>query len=98
MSPFRSKAQSRAAWSGALGPEMKAKAQQWADETPGGISSLPDRVPGSGHTRYRLRIDRKDSLPRSITTKGGIPNMANKYVGQGTMPKGKPAPKGKRGK
>lgn len=32
--PFKSKAQMRAAFSGALGPEMKAKAETWAHETP----------------------------------------------------------------
>ena len=64
-----------------LSAELKAKAAQWEDETPGGISSLPERVPGSGHTRYRLSIDRKDSLPNR-----GIP-MASKFVGKGTMPK-----------
>lgn len=32
--PFQSKAQMKGAFSGALGPEMKAKAQGWADETP----------------------------------------------------------------
>jgi hypothetical protein len=31
--PFRSKAQMRAAFSGALGPEMKARASTWAHET-----------------------------------------------------------------
>ena len=38
--PFQSKAQMRAAFSGALGPEMKAKAKQWASETPN-PKSLP---------------------------------------------------------
>jgi len=41
MSPFRSKAQMRGAFSGALGPEMKAKARQWAEETPN-IKKLPE--------------------------------------------------------
>ena len=39
--PFKSKAQARAAFGGALGSEMKQKAEQWAHETPGGIKSLP---------------------------------------------------------
>lgn len=39
--PFESKAQQRAAFGGYLGPEMKAKAKQWADETPN-IKSLPE--------------------------------------------------------
>lgn len=38
--PFKSKAQMRAAFSGALGPEMKSKAQTWASETP-----APKRLP-----------------------------------------------------
>lgn len=61
--PFKSKAQARAAFGGYLGPTMKAKAAQWEDETPGGIKSLPQRVPGSGHTRYHLSQPRKASLP-----------------------------------
>jgi len=32
--PFQSKAQARAAFGGHLGPEMKAKAETWAHETP----------------------------------------------------------------
>lgn len=38
--PFQSKAQMRGAFSGHLGPEMKKKAKQWADETPN-IKKLP---------------------------------------------------------
>lgn len=38
--PFKSQAQMRAAFGGYLGPEMKKKAKQWADETPN-IKSLP---------------------------------------------------------
>lgn len=41
--PFKSKAQMRAAFSGALGGEMKAKAKMWAKETKN-IKSLPVRV------------------------------------------------------
>jgi hypothetical protein len=41
--PFRSKSQMKAAFSGALGPKMKAKAKQWADETPN-IKKLPKHV------------------------------------------------------
>ena len=41
MSPFRSKAQQRAAFGGHLGPEMKSKAHQWAEETPN-IKKLPE--------------------------------------------------------
>lgn len=32
--PFQSKAQMKAAFAGGLGPEMKAKASEWAHETP----------------------------------------------------------------
>lgn len=38
--PFKSKAQMRAAFGGYLGPEMKRKAKDWANETPN-IKSLP---------------------------------------------------------
>jgi hypothetical protein len=43
MSPFRSKSQMKAAFSGYLGSKMKRKAHQWADETPN-IGSLPEHV------------------------------------------------------
>lgn len=43
MSPFRSKAQQGAAFSGALGPEMKSKAKGWAKETPN-LKNLPQHV------------------------------------------------------
>ena len=38
--PFQSKAQMGAAFGGYLGPEMKAKADTWAHETPD-IKSVP---------------------------------------------------------
>lgn len=41
--PFKSKAQMRAAFSGALGPEMKAKAETWAQET-ANPKKLPQHV------------------------------------------------------
>ena len=41
--PFKSKAQMRAAFSGALGPTMKKKARTWADETPD-PKGLPDHT------------------------------------------------------
>jgi hypothetical protein len=41
--PFKSRSQERAAFGGYLGPEMKRKAKQWADETPS-QSALPDHV------------------------------------------------------
>jgi hypothetical protein len=43
MSPFRSKAQQRAAFSGALGPKMKKKAKLWAEHTPN-IEDLPEHA------------------------------------------------------
>lgn len=41
--PFRSKAQMRAAFSGALGAEMKARASTWAHETPN-AKGLPEHA------------------------------------------------------
>ena len=41
--PFKSKAQMGAAFGGHLGPEMKAKAREWAHETPD-IKHLPRHV------------------------------------------------------
>lgn len=41
--PFRSKAQQRAAFSGALGAEMRTKAKEWAHETPN-LKDLPQHV------------------------------------------------------
>ena len=38
--PFQSQAQMRAAFGGYLGPEMQAKAKQWAQETPD-LKGLP---------------------------------------------------------
>ncbi len=43
MSPFRSLAQRGAAFGGHLGPMMKAKASQWAKETPN-LKSLPKKA------------------------------------------------------
>jgi hypothetical protein len=43
--PFKSKAQMRGAFAGALGPEMKAKAKEWASLTPD-ISKLPEHSIG----------------------------------------------------
>lgn len=66
MSPFKSKAQPRAAFGGYLGAEMKSKAEEWAHETPGGIRNLPSRK-GSSHTRYKLQLDRKATMPKKGT-------------------------------
>lgn len=48
--PFQSKAQMKAAFAGYLGPEMKAKAQQWADETPN-KKSLPEHKKKKGMSK-----------------------------------------------
>jgi hypothetical protein len=53
--PFTSKAQMRGAFSGALGPEMKAKAQEWAKETPN-IQDLPEHVkPKNGKRTFKVK-------------------------------------------
>lgn len=41
--PFESKAQMRAAFGGYLGPEMQAKAREFADATPD-VKRLPEHV------------------------------------------------------
>ena len=51
--PFQSKSQMRAAFSGALGAEMKAKASQWAHETPN-PKSLPEHK-----KKVKIRIKKK---------------------------------------
>ncbi len=50
--PFKSKSQMRAAFGGYLGSTMKAKAPQWAKETPN-LKELPKHHSGKG-TRGRL--------------------------------------------
>ena len=45
--PFKSKAQMRAAFGGYLGPEMKAKAEDWARVTEN-IKKLPQHVGKKG--------------------------------------------------
>lgn len=52
MSPFRSKAQMKAAFSGGLGKEMKNKAKQWAAETPN-QKSLPEKKPKKKIASYQ---------------------------------------------
>lgn len=46
--PFQSKAQMRAAFAGALGPEMQGKAREWAHETPD-LKRLPEHVKQAHH-------------------------------------------------
>ena len=41
--PFKSKKQQAAAFGGYLGPEMKAKAKEWASKT--NEAKLPERAP-----------------------------------------------------
>lgn len=53
--PFESMSQMRAAFGGYLGSEMKAKAKQWADETPN-IKNLPEHK-----KKVRLRVKKKPS-------------------------------------
>lgn len=55
--PFVSKYQERAAFSGALGPKMKAKAPQWADETPN-QKALPMHVKNKRRTLKDLGTGR----------------------------------------
>jgi hypothetical protein len=56
--PFRSSAQMRAAFSGALGPEMKAKADTWAHETPD-LKSLPTHVRDDEHHALHRHLVRQ---------------------------------------
>ena len=53
--PFVSKSQERAAFGGYLGAAMKAKAKQWADETPN-QKSLPEHV---AKKKVKLKIKKK---------------------------------------
>lgn len=57
MSPFRSKAQMRAAFGGYLGRKMKKKAKQWVKETPN-IKALPKKV-GLKRTKKRTTKRKK---------------------------------------
>lgn len=57
--PFSSKAQMRASFAGALGPEIKRKAKMWAKETPD-IKGLPEHVKlKTGMRRIRVRVNKK---------------------------------------
>ena len=47
--PFKSKAQMKAAFSGALGPKMKKAAKEWASVTPN-PKGLPEHVKSNRHT------------------------------------------------
>jgi len=57
MMPFQSQAQMRAAFGGHLGPEMKAKAKSWAEETPD-----PKHLPR--HKRSRKGHEWADRIAR----------------------------------
>ena len=52
--PFKSKRQMRAAFGGYLGPGMKKKAKEWAEETPN-IKSLPEKVKGKKSSGSTLK-------------------------------------------
>lgn len=57
--PFKSKAQRRACYAKDT-PGWNCG--EWEAETP---QSLPERVKGSGHTRYNLSQAKKDTRPRN---------------------------------
>ena len=67
--PFKSSAQMRAAFGGYLGPEMKAKADTWAHETPS-IKSLPSHV-GDKHSSVRHALKRRIK-PKSNEDQYGV--------------------------
>ena len=46
--PFQSRSQARAAFGGYLGPEMKQKAQEFADATPD-MKALPEKKKKKSH-------------------------------------------------
>lgn len=52
--PFASARQMRGAFGGHLGPTMKAKASQWAAETPR-PGALPERAAGTGKPTPKMR-------------------------------------------
>ena len=62
MSPFKSKAQMRAAFGGYLGSKMKKKAKQWAKETPN-KKKLPE------HKKKARRGHFEGTLPSSVNSK-----------------------------
>lgn len=51
--PFQSKAQMQAAFAGGLGPEMQAKAEEFARATPN-LKALPEHVGKKKTRQYRL--------------------------------------------
>lgn len=57
--PFKSQAQWRKAFSGGMGEEMKAHAEAWAKETPGGYDELPARVGAKKKSRVPVRPKRR---------------------------------------
>ena len=66
--PFKSLAQMRGAFSGALGPEMKAHAQEWASATPD-IKNLPEHL-----NKVTLTDKKKNIVKKAVkkhTGKGG---------------------------
>lgn len=64
--PFKSSSQMKAAFAGGLGPEMQAKADTWAHETPS-ISSLPVHV-GTPAPSPLLKGVTPDAIGSNVTT------------------------------
>ena len=58
MSPFQSKAQMKAAFSGGLGSEMQSKAKEFADATPD-ISALPEHKKKKHPPKYGAALLKK---------------------------------------
>jgi len=56
--PFVSKSQMRGAFSGAFGPEMKAKAEGWAKETPN-IKKLPEHKKSKAPNPHEILSKKK---------------------------------------
>jgi hypothetical protein len=61
--PFKSSAQMRAAFSGALGPKMKSSAKTWAKETPD-ISSLPQHVKTAAKNEAYDKLRPGSTIPK----------------------------------
>ena len=68
--PFKSRAQMGAAFGGYLGPEMKAKARQWAHETPN-IKNLPRHVRKARRKKKRRARRTGGDIARSMAQARG---------------------------
>lgn len=60
--PFKSQSQMRGAFSGAFGPQMKARAPMWASETQN-PKALPDRVKSPQHQQLVNQYIRQGLKP-----------------------------------